>query len=242
MRYGFGKTMGKVDLVINVVTTGLMTHILMIFYAKTFQWSHLSWTELWQVDNKFWRQYSRCDSPTSLKAILCFVVTGSCLNSAVSANTGALMTVLLALPQLYRIKGRFHQEMRVVLGPLTPILAANNVCMAGSLLTILAMLVSCAAFVILRPDNTAVLDVFLKESWFAEQEATPSNSDYKATWPLRFFRYFQSRKHRRKWHGILAASNATLALSSILLANHLKIQKITLALFGVVHQCAKWEL
>jgi hypothetical protein len=233
--------MGQVDLVIGMFTTGLITHSVMIFYAKTFQWSHLSWTELWHVDNTSWRQYSLYDSPTSLKAILCFVVTGSCLNSAVSSNTGALMTVLLALPQLYRIKGRLHQEVRVVLGPLTPILAVNNVCAEGSFPTILATLVSFAAFVIMRPDNTAVLDILLHESWFADQVATPSDSDYKATWPFRFFQYLQVRNNRRKWHGILAAFNATIAFSSLLLTNHLNIRSNILALFGAMHQRAKWE-
>ena len=66
--------------------------------------------------------------------------------------------VLLALPQLYRVKSRTSQQIRVVLGPLTPLLAVNNLVMEPSCVaTVAGFVVSILAFVVFRPDNEAML-------------------------------------------------------------------------------------
>lgn len=166
------------------------THAVVIFYAKKFQWRDLASAS---------RQLSRYDSQlTILKASLCLVLTWVCLKGLISSDTGAKGTVVLALPQLYRMKGNNSQQWRATLGPLTPILAINNVCMEPSIVTIVAGGVCFAAFIVLRPDNTAALDLF----W------------------LPMISPFGDSKRRRRLHGSLAACNAIIALATIIFHYH----------------------
>jgi len=170
-----------------------LTHLVVVFYAKQFEWSDLRPTNL---GRKFSQYYFSCPS-TCLKALACGSLLGFCRQHddgwRVSVQTGRLLIVMLALPQLYRLSGRRSQQLRVVLGPLTPILAAHNwlgqPLDAGNLAVATT---SWLAFAVLRPDNTAVLDLLL---------------------PCRQRHHLLSdAKTRRKLHGILAAGNAAIAL------------------------------
>ena len=135
---------------------------------------------------------------TVLKALLSFSLIWLSLSGFISSQGGASLSVLLAFPQLCRVKGPTGRQMRVVLGPLTPILAANNICNKQSPCTVSMFCVSLAAFVVLRPDNTAVLDLF-------------SSADECSA----MMQYLGDSKNRRKVHGILAAINTSIALLMI---------------------------
>lgn len=169
------------------------THAVVIFYAKKFQWGDLLSTS---------RQRTRYSSQwTILKAALCLVLTWFCLKGLVSSDIGAKVTLILALPQLYRMKGRGNQQLRAVMGPLTPILAINNICVEPSPVTFVAGSLCFSAFVVLRPDNTAVVDLF----------------KLSASCPR-----LNSSKSRRQLHGKLAAGNAILALITVVSGYHFK--------------------
>lgn len=138
-----------------------------------------------------------------------------------SQPTGAVGMVLLALPQLYRANGRFHQQLRVTLGPLTPILALNNLLIEPNSLALLSAVTCILAFVVLRPDNTAVLDLFLP---FFESKTVAAARVTTTTSAIENFNMFASLQvqslmdhtTRRKAHGTLAAFNTAVAMFAVI--------------------------
>jgi hypothetical protein len=177
--------------------------VLTLFYVKTFHWSDLSLAN----SLSFWEQYQ--NTTAVFKTLLSF--TPLCKN--VSPDAGAILIVVLAIPQLYRFKGRISQQLRVVLGPLTPLVAASNLVKDPlSVATIAGFVVSFAAFVVFRPDNTIVFDLFWKEEasfavYVDHHDPNINNNDSK----LIAVTYLDGNR-RRKIHGMLAASNTILAL------------------------------
>lgn len=172
------------------------THLLIVFYAKQFEPRDLCLA--YAVRNA--TDYYTRNTVTCLKALACGCLMAACRLKLLSVENGHLIIVLLSFPQLYRFKGRTNQQLRVVLGPLSPILAANGVALRPrDLLTIAMALLSFAAFVVFRPDNTVVLDISFK--------ALPVPSCWVAG--------VNQAKSRRKLHSFLAVCNAGLAFISV---------------------------
>ena len=197
----------------HTLLSGVVTHIMVTFYEKTFQWSDFSAIELRRSlihDSRSRRTSFR------IKYFVCFVVNWLCLSSRVSYFSGSFATVVMSLPQLYRAKGRWHQQIRVVLGPLTPILAVNNVSREPNNFLTLASLCTCIlAFGLLRPDNTAVLDLCCQ--FYSEKLMMTVGVDKDCVSLV--IEYLEESKNRRKAHGMLAALNSILALFSIIFLN-----------------------
>jgi hypothetical protein len=161
----------------------VLTHILTVFYASSFQWSDLS--KMFEWNSLLGTYYTK--NVMVGKAVACFICILCSVLGRISTLLGSTMSVLVAVPQLYRSKGALGQRVRVVLGPLSPILAVNNlVWCPDNPLTVASAAVSFLAFVVFRPDNTAVLQCF--------------GMDRGVT-----------SKYRRRIHGILAACNTVLA-------------------------------
>lgn len=181
-----------------ITSTALLTHIAIVFYAREFIWDDLRLANAATKCSEFYRQ-----SPsTCVKAMACGGLITFCRCGFVSIHRGHLLMTTLAVPQLYRTKGKRSQKLRVVLGPLTPILATNNFVRNYESVVPLIQFVMCLlAFAALRPDNTAVLDL-CREGWFAGWFEPFLNLDSK-TW--------------RKLHGMLAACNAAFSFLSLLL-------------------------
>lgn len=180
--------------------TAVATHVVTTFYSKTFQWRDLTSEHHLGIIRELYSSRT-----TLLKALSCYFLIWLCLNTnAVRPQTGSLLTLLLALPQLYRSQGPTSRQMRVVLGPLTPILAVNNVCLKPCLGSAAMVSVSFAAFVVLRPDNTTVLDLFWPPSNFSEEaQLLP---------PKLYHSILANGNQRRQLHGLLAACNVAMAL------------------------------
>jgi len=181
-----------------LIAAAMASHFLAVFYAKQFQWKDL----LLPVQGL--RMYG--DFTTSVKAIVCCWLVYRCQLGHISSQVGAFASVALAIPQLVRWKGRKHQQIRSVLGPVAPILAANNAINGASYATSASAFLSALAFVILRPDNTAVLDLLLK--WL---QSRPTEEDTCA-----IVAYLHNTKNRRKTHGILAACHTGFAAITFL--------------------------
>lgn len=110
-----------------VVSTFVLTHLVIVFSDKQFQRTmERSSTE--QLGAACVPDYNRSQS-TVLKALFSgalITIFRSCDWLKLDGRVH-LLTLLLALPQLVRLKGRQNQQLRVVLGPLTPFLVAFNV-------------------------------------------------------------------------------------------------------------------
>lgn len=172
-----------------------VTHLLIVFYARQFELSDLFSSLALRKAASYYSQ----NPLTCLKALVCGVLIAACLHRLVSPERGCQLVVLLSLPQLYRFKGRRNQQIRVVLGPLAPVLAVNGVTQAVDHISVSMALVSFAAFVLFRPDNKVVLDLSLR--------VLPMTSSCEL--------FACDPKTRRKLHGFLAASNIGLALISM---------------------------
>ena len=180
------------------VSTALLTHLVVVFYAKQFEWSDLQAANL----RRNVCSYYNTSQSTCFKALVCGCSIGLCRHGWISVERGRLLILVLAIPQLYRFQGLRSQQLRIVMGPLTPILALHNTMQSPADLANISMATACLlAFVILRPDNTAVLDLLLRLFPKACLGQT----------------FLSEAKTRRQFHGILAACNATLALTMVLI-------------------------
>jgi hypothetical protein len=180
----------------------VLTHVLTVFYASAFQWSDLSKMFEWNVLGTYYTKNVMIG-----KAIACFICLLGSVLGRISTLIGSTLSVLVAVPQLYRSKSALGQRVRVVLGPLVPILAVNNwVECPDNPLTVASAVVSFLAFVVFRPDNTAVLHCFGMDKGVTS-------------------------KYRRRIHGILAACNTVLAalvmVSSCYLGQSLMIESLS---------------
>jgi ribosomal protein S27E len=184
---------------LQAVNFALFSHLIIVFYAKKFEWGDLHPKNLiCKVSQYYWHSPS-----TFVKAWACGVVLARCYGGGLSVQQGRVGVVLLSIPQLYRSRGQLSQELRGAMGPLTPILAACNVWLDRRSFANVAMATtSFLAFVVLRPDNTAVLDLFFLRSW----------DDHEGHDLL-----LSNAKLRRKLHGLLAATNAGVALGALVL-------------------------
>lgn len=163
----------------------LLTHLTTIFYSRTFQWR--DFVDFSVQQEKLLLLYR--SKSTKIKAALSFFVLMICIHGLITSEMGAVLTTILAVPQLVRVQGSVNREFRVLMGPLTPILAFNNLHHRISIATIAPFIVSFVAFVVLRPDNTEVLDLFLSKE-----------TEFQLT-----------SKIRRRLHGLLASVNALIA-------------------------------
>lgn len=163
-----------------------IAHLTTVFYARSFRWSD-------------WYSFSCKIYANDSIAITKFLLLALCLEIVttfkISSLEGSALTTVLAFPQLYRQAGERNRNLRIVLGPLTPFLAINNILQDPSLVTTASLVVCVIAFVILRPDNTTVLDLFLPNCQF-----------------------LRGSKNRRKLHGYLAATNSFMAAFVVLYA------------------------
>ena len=178
------------------VTLVSLTHLLILFYARQFDPTDL------HIGNAFGSAAlgNYLKTPlTCLKALVCGGLVAACRHNLVSVEDGYVLVWLLSVPQLFRFQGPVNQKLRVVLGPTTPILAANGVVQCPRYFLSLCMaLVSFAAFVVFRPDNTVVLDLFLRVL-----PLSPHCADLAS-----------QAKTRRNLHGMLAALNTLIALTA----------------------------
>jgi len=180
----------------SIFSTAVVTHCVVIFYAKDFSLSDFEPTN---ARCKFQRYYQNNPS-TRLKAIACGSVIGFCkCSSWMSVKRSRLLMFLLALPQLYRMKGSHSQQLRVTMGPLTPILALHILLRHIDLISVLQVVICFLAFALLRPDNTAVIDIVV---------TGPFEKPFK--------QFLSDGKTRRKLHGILAATNTAFSLASLM--------------------------
>ena len=169
-------------------------HLLVVFYAKDFVWDDL--TPKLASEKSF--AYYHQNPCVQFKFCVCGLAMVLCRCGWVSMHQGQLLTLLLALPQLYRAKGELHRQLRVILGPLTPILSVNNLFQSCCVTSVVQFIICLLAFVVLRPDNTSVLDLCWRRT---EDEALPP--------------YVGESKIRRRLHGSLAAGNAAVCLVSL---------------------------
>lgn len=160
-----------------------LTHSLCVFYDTSFRWDNL------KKSMDISKYYSNCK--LFYKAISCFVFTLLCLLGHVSSFNGSILICFSAVPQLYRARGGRH--LRIILGPLTLILSANNflVDRFRNPMTNASGLISFLAFIVLRPDNDCMA--------------------------LTLRIGFMDAKLRRSLHGVLARANVLLALLSVLM-------------------------
>lgn len=184
----------------NIASALLISYIIIIFYFRSFRWQHFSLMKFPFTDNM-----------TLIKFIVCFLLVFFCLRGDVQSKTGANLIAITAIPQLRRGKGQHNQKLRVIIGPLTPVLAFNNFANDCSAYNTGMAILSFVAFVVLRPDNTEALDLLHRFHLC----------------PLAAYRVLQAQEKRKRMHGILAASNACLAfVSGILLPSLDKIQSL----------------
>jgi hypothetical protein len=178
----------------------VLTHALTVFYSSSFQL--LDFSKLFDRSSLA-TYYAR--NVIVAKAIASFSCIFCSMQGKITTLDGSILTVLLAIPQLYRSKSVLGQRLRVILGPVTPVLAVNNVLMVDWKkqqqqqipLTVASAIVSFLAFGVIRPDNTAVLECL----GIAHHVVIDT-------------------KFRRRFHGILAASNTFLAL--VLILHHIQ--------------------
>ena len=174
-------------------SSALAVHLLIVFYARDFVWDDLAPKQAVEKFSSYYHQnYTSC-----CKWLVSYVVMATCRCGLVSTHQGQLLIVLQAIPQLVRSKGVRSQQLRVVMGPLTPMLAINNLCRnCQTPICALQCLTCFLAFVVLRPDNTSVLDLV-----GCSEALQPYLGEYKM---------------RRKLHGTFAACNAALAFLSLM--------------------------
>jgi hypothetical protein len=171
-------------------------HLIVIFYGRAFRWHHFvhafpSMTRGGSEKAPFY-----ADVATAVKFWLSSLLLWVCLGDGLlTAQMGAILSLLLSVPQLIRANGLWHQKLRVVLGPLTPILAFNGLLREHSIGSVTMAIVSFLAFVVLRPDNDEVLKLLYN------CHLIPSYI-YEGT---------RARAIRTRLHGTLAAVNALLA-------------------------------
>lgn len=127
---------------------GYAAHNVTVFYAKQFRWQDLR-------ENGQLRYYQR--PTTILKTFLAF----ACFIVRIQLRFGAPIIVVLAIPQLFRKRGKASQQVRSILGPMTPLISFNMFAFEQSIATAALTGVSFVAFAIFRPDNSAVLDLVL---------------------------------------------------------------------------------
>ena len=174
------------------------SHLLTVFYAKRFVWNDLyPPTSGIECCRTMRQHFQKVDAETRLKVLLIFLVLH--FGCKLQVRHVHLVTFLLAIPQLYRL--RMLRDIRVILGPLTPLLSIQNVIREQTAATILSLMLSLTAFVVLRPDNTQVLDLLLTR-------VKPN---------LDICKVLESPNSRRKLHGSLAFCNTLVAALGFLL-------------------------
>ena len=169
-------------------------HLLIVFYSKDFVWDDLT-PKLAIEKSKAYYHQNPC---VHWKFWVCGLAMVMCRSGWVSMLQGQLLMLLLALPQLYRAKGEPSRQLRVILGPLTPILSVNNLLQSCCVASVVQFIICFLAFVVFRPDNTSVLGLCWRRT---EDEALPP--------------YVGESKIRRRLHGSLAAGNAAVCLVSL---------------------------
>ncbi|CAB9508527.1 expressed unknown protein [Seminavis robusta] len=176
----------------STVLAAFTSHLIVVFYNRKFQWHQFL---ALKVDDKV---SIYADTDAAVKFSLCSLLLCICFRGdSITAEIGAMLCVVLSVPQLKRGKGQWNQKVRVVLGPLTPILAVNGLVSEPlSVGTWSLAIVSFLAFVLLRPDNDQVLDLMHDCSLL----------------PLWIYDILKPCANRRRWHGRLAACNALVAL------------------------------
>lgn len=193
-----------------IVANVFVSHVLTIFYGRRFVWQDLKTflreiyrPNLLVVTTRCVEYYQNQTWETLLKFALIYITLQ--YSPLLQVHQVHAFTVLLAIPQLYR-RSEFRQ-LRVILGPLTPVLAVRNVLQEPSVATVTCVTICLAAFVVLRPDNTQVLDLVLPKA------ASPVG----VTPTIRWYQWLRSPFHRRQWHGALAACNTAVAFLAIAL-------------------------
>ena len=127
-------------------------HLLIVFYSKDFVWDDLT-PKLAIEKSKAYYHQNPC---VHWKFWVCGLAMVMCRSGWVSMLQGQLLMLLLALPQLYRAKGEPSRQLRVILGPLTPILSVNNLLQSCCVASVVQFIICFLAFVVFRPDNTSV--------------------------------------------------------------------------------------
>ncbi|KAL7576566.1 hypothetical protein ACA910_018059 [Epithemia clementina (nom. ined.)] len=189
-----------------IVGDAVVAHLLTIFYARRFVWQDLAHPLILP------------NVESQLKSLLIFLSLhfGACWH----VHQVHLVTLLLAIPQLYRLP--MLRDFRVILGPLTPLLAVMNVIQEQSTVTLTSLALSLTGFVILRPDNTQVLDLLLRA-------VHPSAGIHK---------FLASANRRRKLHGVLAMCNTAVAAMALVASSWPRMHEATLFGLGVVQSLA----
>jgi hypothetical protein len=201
-------TFAQPDMLTRIIISLLLAHVITVFYASSFQWTDLAQLLERQSLRKTYCGANKYVSVVVVvKATTCFICIFCSLCGQISARSGSVLTVLLAVPQLYRGRGVLSQRVRVVLGPVAPILAVNNVWWRpNDPLTLASAIIAFLAFVVFRPDNTAMMQPccrllgrwpMLPDDW--------ANDDCGLL----------DGKKRRRIHGILAAGHTLLAVLSL---------------------------
>jgi hypothetical protein len=133
------------------------------------------------------------------KAVVCFIGVLCSMLGHVTILSGLIWTVLLAIPQLYCTKDVFGQRVCVIVGPFAPMLAVNNMVLdkVNPWMVTLAI-VAFFAFVVFRPDTTAVLQLL---------------SNHGIDTPMMI-----NAKYCRRAHGGLATCNTLLSFLLIVLS------------------------
>jgi hypothetical protein len=175
-----------------------MAHLIIIFYGRAFRWYHF--VDAFPSTKRGGSEKASiyADVATTLKFWVCSLLLWVCLGEGLlTVERGAILSFLLAVPQLRRANGVWHQKLRVILGPLTPILAFHGLLKERSIGTVTMAIVSFLAFVVLRPDNNEVLNLLYNCHLI----------------PSRIYDGARARTTRTRLHGILSAVNALLAFA-----------------------------
>jgi hypothetical protein len=202
-------TFAQRDMLARIIISLFLAHVITVFYASSFQW-----TDLAQLLERKLLQKTYCGANNNMSVVVVVVKAATCffcifcsLCGQISARSGSVLTVLLAVPQLCRGRGVLSQRVRVVLGPVTPILAVNNDWWRpDDPLTVASMIIAFLAFVVFRPDNTAVLQPCCR--FLGRRLMLPDDSSTDDCGVL-------DGKKRRRIHGILAAGNTLLVILSL---------------------------
>ena len=181
-------TMGVWD----VGWTTATVHLLIVFYSKRFAWTDLHPVQI--VTNAPGYYKNKKNVENVLKAMVCTILIAACQSGLISCLRSRILVIVLSLPQLFRRKGRGFQRLRVILGPLTPILACHNLFCAPQHTSNTCMAItSFLAFVVMRPDNTTVLEILIDGLRWSE------------------IKRLHKVSLRSKIHGILAGCNFAVA-------------------------------
>ena len=221
--------------IFSTLALSLVSHSITVFYARTFVWKDLYPPVACR--NFLSHYYNKNGSEQVLKTILIYLTLryGSCscprLLPEVVFSPAALLMVIMAIPQLYRRPS--FRRWRVLLGPLTPLLAIQQTVRASSSLllfpSILLVLVSLTAFVVVRPDNDQVIELLL-ECWddhvggllvsFVRRTDDDDDDDKKQSLSSHWLRTtLVAPTRRRQLHGRLAACNTLLAVYILVLSS-----------------------